>query len=76
MSAVSSRDEAIVALSSHPLWETYKAALLRLAEAREQFKAVPDRDTALREEVARHFRAALRDCDAVEGQIAGRAEKD
>ena len=76
MPSVGSRDEAIVVLSSHPLWEDYKAALLRVADARERFEAAPEQDAALREEAARHFSEALRACDAVEGQIAGRAEKD
>ena len=69
MPTVGSRHEAIVVLSSHPLWETYKAALLRVADARVQLRAAPEEDTELREQAARHVREALQDCDAVQQQI-------
>lgn len=69
MPALGSRDEAIVALSSHALWEEYKAALLRRDEARARFEAAPEQDTALREEAARRFRKASLACEAVQKQI-------
>lgn len=75
MPTLGCRDEAIFVLSSHPLWEAYKAALLRYAEARERLEAVPERNTALREEAARHSRMALHDCNAVHDQIMTRQRR-
>ena len=69
MPAVGSGEEAILVLSSHPLWETYKAALLKVADARERFVGVPEGDTELRDVAARDFREALQDCDAVQQRI-------
>lgn len=69
MPTLGSRNEAIFVLSSHPLWETYKAALLRFAEARESLEAAPEQDTAIQEAAAHDFREALQDCDDVQHQI-------
>ena len=69
MPTLGPRDEAVFVLSSHPLWETYKTALLRFAEARERFEAAPEQDMELREEAARHFKVALQECDAVQQRI-------
>ena len=69
MPTVGSRDDAIFALSSHPLWEEYKAALLRRDEARARLEAAPEHDTTLREVAARHFREASHACEEVQKQI-------
>ncbi len=69
MPTVGSQDEAVLVLSSHPLWEDYKAALLKVDEARARFRAVPDQDAALREEAACYLREASQACDALRKQI-------